>query len=52
MHQLMVPTPIRPWAIPSSKRPAIRINRLNKGKLCNRVDNKVKPPLSTIPINP
>ncbi|MNF90360.1 hypothetical protein D3C84_729200 [compost metagenome] len=52
MHQLMVPTPINPWAIPSNRRPAIRISRLSKGKPCNRVDSKVSTPLSTIPAKP
>ncbi|MNG40159.1 hypothetical protein D3C84_1286220 [compost metagenome] len=52
MHQLMVPTPIRPWATPSNKRPAIRINRLGRGKLCSSVEIKVNTPLNTIPESP
>ncbi|MNG22430.1 hypothetical protein D3C84_1069120 [compost metagenome] len=52
MHQLMVPTPISPWAMPNNKRPAIRTSRLINGKLCSKVDNKVSPPLKTIPAKP
>ncbi|MNP46221.1 hypothetical protein D3C76_1402030 [compost metagenome] len=52
MHQLMVPTPISPWATPSSRRPAIRISRLGRGKLCSKVEINVSTPLSTIPDSP
>ena len=48
----MVPTPIRPWATPSSTRPTIRIPRLRSGRLCSSVAINVNTPLSRMPLKP
>ncbi|MNE24609.1 hypothetical protein D3C76_1069110 [compost metagenome] len=52
MPQLKVPTPISPWATPSSTRPPRSASRLSSGTVTVSAEAKVSTPLAAIPISP
>ncbi|MNR23089.1 hypothetical protein D3C85_1400870 [compost metagenome] len=52
MPQLLVPTPISPWAIPSDTRPTISTSRLTVGRSISSAEARVRMPLRAMPANP
>ena len=52
MHQLMVPTPIKPCAIAEQQAADDQNDQAGQRQVCNSVESSVSTPLSTIPDKP